>query len=357
MINKIKDQFKKYAERLPQEKWQTIIPLGVILILIIIVIIVYAVPCEKAAEEGVAEPESELAEQEARLIDGVLVDKDHAAKMPFTVMIENHWQSRPPSGLSDASLVFEAPTEAGITRFLAIYDHSFTAEEIGPVRSARDYYLDWAAEFKAIYAHCGGSPQALQKIPDYPIYDLNQFYNGRFFWRDSERSAPHNVYTNGDLLREAVVSKQIDNTANFSPWLFKDEMPQEQPSVQRITLDFSTPEYRTIWSYASDTNEYMRFHDDEEHRDKDGSRILTKNIAVMVTEAKVIDYEGRLELRTTGRGNAWVFRDGGMLEATWSKANPESRLRFYDVTGREIELNRGNTWIEVIIDRWDLSWE
>ncbi|MBU0648528.1 DUF3048 domain-containing protein [Patescibacteria group bacterium] len=349
--------FKKSAQAIPGKKVkQVIVPLGVILILGAAPV-AYTLFNEKASngenQEAAIQEESEI---QARLLDGRLVSSDKANGLPVAIMIENKIESRPASGLSRAGLVFEAPAEAGITRFLAVFDSRDEVAEIGPIRSARDYYLDWAAEFGALYVHCGGSPQALKTIPSYPIYDLNEFYNALFFWRSAERTAPHNLYSNSELLNKAIEQKEVENKAAFEAWRFKDDFPASIPQATKISIDFSIPQYKAVWVYTSDTNEYLRYHDNEAHEDKDGTSITAKNIAIMVTQASVIDNEGRLNLETLGKGKAWVFRDGGVLEATWQKIDPESRLRFYDVTGREIEFNRGTTWVEVARDSWRVEY-
>ncbi|MDD4995333.1 MAG: DUF3048 domain-containing protein [Patescibacteria group bacterium] len=354
-IRELANKIFKHAEDSGAERRRKLLlaalALGVVLICAASVGTYLTVASRYATPAVSDEPSSAVAADTApRTIDGVMAAAGRTNLVPIAAMIENHIESRPPSGISRASLVFEAPAEAGITRFLAIFDQDFSSDEVGPVRSARDYYLDWAAEFGALYAHCGGSPLALQKIPSYPIFDLNEFYNGRFFWRDNERTAPHNVYSNSDLLRQAVEAKEMDAVAAYESWRFKDDQPSAAPSANEITINFSTPAYLTRWVYASGTNEYVRFHGEVQHIEKNGDAIKAKNIAIVVTEATVIDYEGRLNLRTLGKGKAWVFRDGGALEATWQKDDIQDRLRFYDVTGREIEFNRGVTWVEVATD-------
>lgn len=335
-----------------------LLPIGVVLIICagIVAAFYYFQPAEKIDEAAEDSAGNEPIIETSRL-DGTEIELGSANDVPWAIMVENHWESRPPSGLSKASIIFEAPTEAGITRFMAVYNSSAEADKIGPVRSARDYYLDWASEFNAIYAHVGGSPQALEKIPSANIYDLNQFFNGRYFWRSTDRYAPHNVYTNSELLREAMNNKGISEPVEFDSWRFKDERVPEQPGPTTVKINFSVPEYAVRWEWTSSTNEYIRYNDGEAHTEQDGTRLTAKNIAVVLTEAYVIDREGRLKLRTLGKGKAWVFRDGELAEATWSKPNPESRIKFYDVTGREILFNRGATWVEVITNRWGLKWE
>src|SRR3989344_7322518 len=139
-------------------------------------------------------------------LNGVKVDEANQVSLAAAIMVENQIDARPPSGLAQAKIVYEILTEATITRFLAIYDLSENLQKIGPVRSARPYFIDLALEYGALYAHSGGSPAALERLKDDDsISNLDEFfgYNSGYFWRDNQRSAPHNLYTSSSLLAEA----------------------------------------------------------------------------------------------------------------------------------------------------------
>src|SRR5262249_15833287 len=127
-------------------------------------------------------------------LSGLPVDPAVNQRPVTGVMIENSVQARPQSGLNQAGVVFEAIAEGGITRFLALYQDT-TPDNVGPIRSARPYYEQWALGFDAGYAHVGGSPEALNDIKAWGVRDLDQFYNSGSYHRISSREAPHNVYT------------------------------------------------------------------------------------------------------------------------------------------------------------------
>ncbi len=124
-------------------------------------------------------------------LDGVMTTKERAERRPLGIMIENHPDARPQSGLDKASFVFETPSEGGITRFLALYVEN-DASEVGPVRSARTYYVEWADEVRAIYAHAGGSAIALENLGTNQ-YLCNINHDQEHFWRDNSRYTPHNL--------------------------------------------------------------------------------------------------------------------------------------------------------------------
>lgn len=285
-----------------------------------------------------------------RLIDGVAVSDETKINPPlFAVQIENMIDARPLSGVARANLVYETLAEAGITRLLAIYTADNDVSEIGPVRSARPYFLDWAEEYGALYAHSGGSPEALRIIPQYDIFDLNEFANGRFFWRSNARYMPHNLYTSIELLNDAFAAKNGE-VKNFTPWQFKDEAKEDaRPSEEkRIQIYFSTKTYEAGWQYDRESNDYLRYQAGVLEQDRDGLEVRAKNIAVQFTKMTVLDTVGRKDIETIGSGEAIVFEDGIRIDGTWRKEARGDRTKFYDSTGTEIKFNPGVTWVEVV---------
>ncbi len=162
-------------------------------------------------------------------LTGVFVEQAHSNQQVFGIMIDEHVDARPQSGIDQAFLVMEAPVEAGIPRLLAFFSQDQKMEKIGPVRSARPYFVDWALELAALYTHVGGSNEALDKIKNGATFDLNQFWHDSQFWRVTDRDAPHNVYTSTDLLGSYVKQKQ--NAGRPAPlygvWKFKTTEPTE----------------------------------------------------------------------------------------------------------------------------------
>lgn len=285
-----------------------------------------------------------------RLLDGLDVDDENKANLPvFAVQIENMIEARPLSGVSKANLVYEAISEAGITRLLAFYNSDNSVEEIGPVRSARPYYIDWAEEYGALYAHSGGSPEALSIVPNYEILDLNEFSNGKYFWRSRARYAPHNLYTSTELLAEAFNIKGGEIKSDFDAWQFKDEKKlDERPAESKmVKIYFSTKIYEAGWRYDPEKNNYLRYQADKVQKDKDGSEVRAKNIVVQFVDMKILDSVGRKRVETIGSGDAIVFQDGEKIEGEWRKEKKGDRTKFYDKSGQEIKFNPGITWIEV----------
>jgi hypothetical protein len=283
-----------------------------------------------------------------RLIDGVYVEKGKENPPLAAVMIDNEVTSRPASGLSKANLVYEAEAEGKITRYLAFFDGTVDLTRVGPIRSARPYFLDWANELSAVYVHCGGSPEALTKIIKYGIADFNEFYNGDYFWRSDEKIAPHNVFTSMQNIQNFIAKKGI-RESNYFSWKFKDENKNSiEAKENNINIVFKEPDYIVDWNYDSENNSYIRSLAGKIQTDDGDNKIVAKNIIVQVNKTEIIDSKFRLDMKTTGSGKAIVCLDGFCEEGEWQKENYSSRTRYFDSAGKEFEFNPGVTWIEVV---------
>jgi len=288
-----------------------------------------------------------------RKVDGqAMISQTDANLYPVAVMIENAADSWPQSGLDKANFVIEAITEASIPRFVAIYANSDEIKKIGPVRSVRPYYLDWVEPFKPLYMHVGGAPAALQEIRsgNYDLVNLDQFFNDQYYWRDKWRYAPHNVYTSSDLIQQALADKNLIEPADYQMWQYKDdlELAKRPNQVNDIAITYASQYYKVRWVYNRNDNDYIRYQNNEIHKMSDGEWIKAKNVIVQVNQMSVIDDVGRKKITTLGSGKAWVFRDGQTIEGQWKKDDIKTMTKYYDSNDKEIELNGGTTWIEVI---------
>lgn len=291
------------------------------------------------------------ADMRPRLLDGVFVDKNIQETPIYAVMIDNHRDAWPPAGLSQARLVIEAEAEGGMTRYLAFYNTEQAIDKIGPVRSARPYFIDWAAEWSALYVHVGGSPAALAKMVKEDTLHINEFYNEFYFWRDrvNGRFAPHNVFTSSELMRAYLQKREVNDSPAFS-WLYKNAADYDQrPATHTIAVDYELIGYDVAWEYNRDDNEYVRYLGGDIHQDEDGEWIKAANVVLMRVSARTIDQLLRLEMDNIGSGEAMVCQEGACQEAIWKKPSKTAKLRFYDEEGsEEIELIRGTTWVEAV---------
>lgn len=297
---------------------------------------------------------------------------------PLGVMIENSVPARPQSGLSYADVVYEANAEGGITRFMAIY-YCQDAPEVGPVRSARTYFVDMLSQYGKypLYAHVGGAnadgaADALGQIDAYGwtgYSDLNQFSIGfPTYWRDYTRqghdvATEHTMYsTTSKLWDFAKTGRGVTNMTkagawdtNYTPYAFKDEAPLSQrPVSQTVHIDFSADsEYSVDWMYNPTTNVYMRNNGGAPHIDRDTNKQLsTKNIVLLfMAQSNAQDgYMGNEHLlyQDTGSGKALIFLDGKETKGIWKKASRTAELFIYDASGNPVTFDRGQLWFSIL---------
>jgi hypothetical protein len=306
---------------------------------------------------GRASAGAKLEEQMACPADGVWTTADKANRHPLAVAIENHPDSRPQSGLDKASLIYETPTEGGITRFLAVYVEN-DVQVLGPVRSARTYFLDWLSEFDGIFAHCGGNADALALIRPYNIKDLDEFSYASAYWRSRDRYAPHNLYTSTDNLWQAAPKEGWDKKVDYASWKYKeDPIESKRPKSGEINIDYANSVFQVNYTYNPKDNNYLRSIVGKPHIDKEtGVQLAPKNVVVMWVETWPLnDRENGWYIETTGSGRAKVFMDGQAILGTWKKDSQIARTKFYDEKGAEISFNRGQTWIEVVPDDTEVT--
>jgi len=292
-------------------------------------------------------------------LTGVEVENEAATKQAVTgVMIENSPAARPQSGLKQAGVVYEAVAEGGITRFMALYQGNKPGT-IGPVRSLRLYYLSWAAPYQASIAHVGGSGNALAHVRNGNYRDIDQFFNAGAYWRSTDRYAPHNVYTSGEKLDQLNNSKNY-TTSSFTSFSRSDEKAVDAPNATSISVNFSSPLYATSYAYDKTSNSYLRSLAGSPHNDREAGQIAPKTIVVLEagTELRANNADGYEDIITTGKGKAYVFQNGTVAEVIWQKDNFDSPLKLQSGEGKDIPLNRGQTWIATFTPgRGSVSWQ
>ncbi len=290
-------------------------------------------------------------------LNGVQVADEAATKRAVTaVMIENSPDARPQSGLAEADVVFEAVAEGGITRFIALYQPSRPAL-VGPVRSLRPYYADWAAGFSPSVAHVGGSPEALSMIRsgNYGV-DIDQFFNAGTYWRATDRYAPHNVYTNSDKLDALNATKgKTESVFTFAPRV--DEKKSATPNASTIHMAVSTGIFAVDYTYKPETNSYDRAQGGVAHADREKGQISPKVVVALKTNISLSGDGSHMNIAAAGEGVAYVFQNGVVTEGKWSKAGPTNQLFIKDAEGKDISLNRGQTWVTVVGNDRNVSWQ
>lgn len=281
---------------------------------------------------------------------------------PIMVMVNNHAAARPQSGLSRADVLMECLAEGEITRIVAFYEGGTKVPGmIGPVRSIRPYYIDLGRMFDAIEVHAGGSPDAYEQLGEERIDHLDEITNaGRFFWRESFRKLPHNLYTDMPHLRAGTAKLRLRTEPQRRPALaFAQAGKQEAQASEalptaaginggkkasRLDVTFQIPSYVVSYLYDSHAGTYSRLVNGRPHTDlNDGSQLAAANVVVLGADHKVLDAEGRREVRLTGSGPAVVFRNGVAVQGTWRRGAAEDTFNLAAADGSRVALTPGRT--------------
>ncbi len=274
-------------------------------------------------------------------LTGEEISSEDANRPILGVMIENSEAARPQTGLDNAGIVFEAVTEGGITRYLAMYQED-QPEIVGPVRSVRAHFVDWVMGFDASIAHVGGSADALALIEERNAKTLNQFTYSEPYYRDESREAPHNMYARTTGLRglQAELEHAKSTITDFPR---SDDTPTVESVIDSVSIDFSGPAFKVEFRYDSTTNEYVRYLAGVPHIDTVTNKPITvKNLVVIKAKGLPNGVE------SIGSGQALIFKDGAVKKAKWEQTDYNTRIKLYDDQNVELSLNRGHTWFAVI---------
>ena len=285
---------------------------------------------------------------------------------PFTMMIDNHPDAYPQSGLNRASIVFESLAEYGITRFMAVFPGEISGDErrLEPVRSARLYFVQWAMGFGAYYAHAGGSPAGLELAESTTaIINMDALRNDAspyFFRVDTDtRFAPHNLYTNGMLLQERASAESQPFTRTDVGFRYRLALPADQRgAAQTFAYFFLYDDAPVGWQYDPMSNNYFRTRFGKAAIDEvTNAQLVTQNVVVMQVEEAPIpnDPKSRIDQKVIGSGNAILYRDGQREEITWQKDSAEAPLRFLDASGDDVQFTAGQIWISAVPNLANIS--
>lgn len=288
-------------------------------------------------------------------LDGLKYYPEELSKRPVAVSLDNHPDARWQSGLKDAEIIYEFQVEYPYTRYLAVF-LAKEPERIGPVRSARPYIIYYAMENDAVFVHVGGSEDAFAEIKRLKVAEVDGLYSGAM-WRynDTGKFAPHNMYTTLKSIRAEAERKGYKTEGNFEKYNFNEKSMKlsekyNTTAAKKINITYNK-ENTTDYLYDNDQKLYLRFKDTEKHIDElDKEQLKTKNIIVLEAPKSVLDSAGRLYLETIGTGNGIYFTEGEKVNITWKKESEKARTKLYINLDekKELYLNPGNTWIQIV---------
>ena len=267
-------------------------------------------------------------------------------------MIDNISAARPQFGLAAADVVYEAPAEGGIPRLMPIYLRPGTdVDRIGPVRSARHYFIDIANEYRTPIVHIGASPQGFDALKSTGLPDLDEQRGDSGFVRDPSREAPHNAFVSTSSVRDALRERGVSVQPDLGPLNFGEYRPGPQ-SANVVKIPYPGAEgYKLEYDYDPDHELYQRIMDGQPHLDGETSQqYAASSIIIQFADVQLIpnDDAGRLDVGLVGSGKGVLVAQGTQVPLQWSRASIRDATQFKRTDGAPFELPSGQVWIQVV---------
>ena len=329
---------------------KVLIAILVILIIVAGAILAYKIMQDKDNQEVVAEENNVLTatieEKEVQIFRG--------NDRPIAVMIDNHDDAWPQAGLQRAYMVYEIIVEGGETRLMALFKGADDVEKIGPVRSARHYFIDYAMENDAIYTHFGESPQASSDIKKYSIAEIDGISeDGTTFWRVKDKAAPHNAVTSMKNLIQSAKNKNYRMTSSEDSVLnYVTEEVNLEDGQGAVSVTIPHSQLQTVkYEYDEENKVYERYARGKEQVDWDTDEPITvKNIIITFCDNYTLsdtENKGRQGLKNIGTFNGYYITNGKAIKIKCTKNARDEQTVYQDLNGKEIDVNDGNTFVHI----------
>lgn len=278
--------------------------------------------------------------------------------IPFAIMIDNFDDARPQAGLQNAKLIYEAYVEGALTRLMILIDRQDIT--IGPIRSARPYFVDLMYEHRAFYAHVGGSTKAMDMLTNSKYRDFDQFHHGSdAYYRADHKYAPHNMYANLNQLylsaeNEGFNTKYNDNEKSYlSEYNFSKKYTDEK-EISSVEINYDS--YRNlVYSYDKDKKVYNKTIDGELLLDENSNEPVDLE-GVLIQANPTYTHENGIHMiiETVGEGKAYYYTQGRKIELEWKKEDNESPTK-YIYKGDEFSFNPGVNFINLISESMEIT--
>ncbi len=357
---------------------------------------------EKRTPIEISRPTDETPKEEAALPSGPVspvtgLPCDNWNRRPIAVMQPVDKQARPVAGFSQADMVFEMPNPAEgvfVTRFMGVYLCSIP-EEIGAMRSTRHDYISIASGLDAIYVGVGGSAFSLKKLRDGVIDYIDCDGKGNHCCFHKEHTGLMRIeddrFAKGQKLLECSEELGYRKESKFAGYQHrKDAALEERPMGGKLTVSYPGI-MKAEYAYDRESNSYLRTWGGDPDIDRNNRvRVAPKNIVVAIVENEQIlnsvDYSDRPNdpwdgidkktglgnisgrynnlnmgdpwFDTKGEGEARYYMDGKEFRGTWKKdrGSIESKLFFYDASGKEVTFVPGQIWVDVVVPGLKVEW-
>jgi hypothetical protein len=337
----------------------------IVIIAAIVLICTFALPQKKetvtetSIETTTASPETTTSDpnkgKTISFLTGEYVKTSIAKRRPVALMYNNIINAIPHSGIGNASVCYEAPVEGGITRIMGIFENYDKLKKMGSVRSCRIYYCAFALEWDAIYSHYGQSQYALDFLKSDKIDNVGALNAENYFYRTSDRVAPHNAFTSGKNLNKAI--KALNYRQNYEKkytghftFANSGEKINLNSKIVANKVEIGYVINKPWYEYNSKNGLYYRYQYGEKHiDDQTNKQLYCSNIIIQFVNSTLYDDNKSLNITLSGSGEGLFITNGKAEKITWKKDKQMSgQTKYYDESGKEIVLNTGKTWIQIV---------
>ena len=280
---------------------------------------------------------------------------EKANRRPIAIMMSNDKEARPQYGINRAGVVYEAPVEAGMNRYMAVIEDYDDLDRIGSVRSCRTYYTYFAREFDAIYAHYGQSTFAKPYLNNVDNINGLDAIGTTTYYRSKDKRSPHNAYTSGERLKKAVgtlgYSTEYDESYQGHYLFARDGVEislEGRPGV--IDAAHAKPGYamnKPDFVYDSSDGLYHRYQYGDIHQGSEGP-IAVKNVIFQYCQSGFYASTQYLNINVHTGEYGYYITDGKAIPIIWEKDGEFGVTHYYDQDHKEIVLNQGKTWVCII---------
>ena len=328
----------------------------------------------KPVEEAKAPVETSQPKEEEKVEEEVVpevitskysgreIREDQVGQRPFMVMIDNHQGARPQANISKASIVWEMRVEGEFTRYLALFERNEKGNDflVGPIRSARPNFVTIANQYGGIYGHHGGSTDGEKLIKTLGVNNLSGMtLEGRLFFRykDTGKRAPHNSYLNLDKAFKYAKDLGWSMKDKGEGFTFNKEFTDlaEGKSAKDFYINYRGKLNNIAFKYDEKSKAYERYREGKLQVDElTSTPVMPVNVIIQYADSYAYDNKGHMAFKSTGTGKGYYVTGGKYIEIKWDKKDDHTTpTKFMTMDGKELVLNPGLTWIQVIDSKMD----
>ena len=313
--------------------------------------------------EPESEADAEPEEPEARIevdgkirsyLTGEMLPVGQANRRPLAIMMSNDKASLPQYGINRAAIVYEAPVEGEMNRYMALIEEYDDLERIGSVRSCRTYYTYFAREYDAIYAHYGQSTFAKPYLSNVDNINGIEGVGGGAFFRSGDRKQPHNAYASFERIQSTIeklgYSQEYSSDYEGHYRFAGSGQPVELDQADAVAADRVLPGYpmnQPWFQYNEEDGLYYRYQYGSEHNGDEG-QIKVKNVIIQYCQSGFYATTAYLNINLHTPEWGYYITNGKAIPVSWKKDGEFGVTRYYDTDGNEIVLNRGKTWVCIV---------